>query len=86
MPAHPHVLSIGKQVDLVWLEFDGKNNQLKTMRSTDGGTSWSEPRVLAETDSAVDNPFLHANGDRVYVSWAMDKDGLKLIALDGKAR
>lgn len=86
MPAHPHVLSVGRRVDLVWLEFDGKNNQLKTMRSTDGGANWTEPRVLAETESGADNPFLHANGDRVYVSWATEKDGLKVIALDGVGR
>ncbi len=80
-PSHPHVLSLGKSVFLVWLEFDGAKNRLVTMRSTDAGMSWSEPAVVEATEAGADSPFLTHQGDKVYVSWATTTDGLKVIPL-----
>ena len=83
-PKHPHVVNHGKAVYLVWLESDDQKNQLRTMRSNDAGVTWSTPTLLAETESDVDSPFLHAQGDKVYVSWATKTDGLRVMLINGR--
>ena len=67
--AHPHVLSLGKHVYIVWKEFDGKQSTLNLMQSDNTGKSWSPPTQLATTSAASDHPFLIKNGEEVYVSW-----------------
>lgn len=79
--AHPHVLSLGTAVVLVWKEFDGQNAIVKLMRSEDGGKSWSSSRQIAATAGASDHPLLIANGSEVYLSWNTAKEGFRLIAV-----
>ena len=67
--AHPHVLSLGKQVYIVWKEFDGKQSSLYLIQSENTGKSWSLPKQLATTSSASDHPFVVNDGENVYVSW-----------------
>lgn len=76
---HPHVLSLGKAVHVVWKEFDGQNSVIRGMSSSDGGKSWSPPRRIAETAGASDHPLLIADGTQPYLSWNSAKEGLRLI-------
>lgn len=81
VPSHPHVLSLGKRVVLVWTAFNGQKNQLKWMNSVDGGENWLPSKQLAETEGGVDSPFLLENQGKFYVSWATEKNGLQIIPL-----
>ncbi|HUX62573.1 sialidase family protein [Sulfuricella sp.] len=78
---HPHVLSFGKAVHVVWKEFDGQNLVIRGMSSADGGKSWSLPRQIATTAGASDHPLLVADGTQPYLSWNTAKEGFRLIGV-----
>jgi hypothetical protein len=78
---HPHVLSLGKAVHVVWKEFDGQNSVIRGMASADGGKSWSLPRQIAATAGASDHPLLVADGAHAYLSWNTAKEGFRLIGM-----
>ena len=67
--AHPHVLSRGKHVYIVWKEFGGKQSSLYLKQSNDSGKSWSSPNILAMTSASSDHPFVISDGKDVYASW-----------------
>jgi hypothetical protein len=79
---HPHVLSFGKAVHIVWKEFDGQNSVVRGMFSSDGGKSWSLPRQIAATAGASDHPLLIADGAQHYLSWNTAKEGFRLIGME----
>lgn len=79
---HPHVLSFGKAVHVVWKEFDGQNSVIREMSSRDGGKSWSLPRQIAATAGASDHPLLIADGTQPYLSWNTAKEGFRLIGME----
>lgn len=79
--AHPHVLSLGKAVFVVWKEFDGQSSIVRLMTSGDSGKSWSQPRQIAATAGASDNPLLIADGSEAYLSWNTAKEGFRLIGV-----
>jgi hypothetical protein len=81
--AHPQVLSLGQDVWLAWKEFDGREAVIRSMRSTDGGRSWSGPGTLATARAASDHPLLITDGARVYVSWFAAREGYRLIDAGG---
>jgi len=78
---HADVLSLGKQVYIVWKEFDGKQSFVKLIQSNNAGKSWSPPTQLAKTSAASDHPFLVKNGEEVYVSWHRIGDEYHLIRI-----
>ena len=67
--AHPHVLSLGKKVYIVWKEFDGKQASLYLIHSSNSGKSWSSNIQLASTSASTDHPFLINDKENVYISW-----------------
>ena len=77
--AHPHVLSIGKKVYIVWKEFDGKQFSLYLIHSSDSGKSWSSHKQLATTSAATDHPFLINDEGKVYASWHRAGEEYKLL-------
>ena len=79
--AHPHVLSLGKNVYIVWKEFDGKESLLYLMQSIDTGKSWSLPIQLENTSAASDHPFLLNDQEIVYVSWHRSGEKYQLLKL-----
>ncbi len=81
---HPHVLALGKQVFIVWQHFDGKLTQAQLLTSQDGGVSWSQPVTLAKTVQKVDRPFLVSDGKKVYLSWHIQSQPYRLLALTDK--
>jgi hypothetical protein len=78
---HPHVLSLGKAVHVVWKEFDGQNSVVRGMSSSDGGRSWSPSRQIAATAGASDHPLLIADGGQPYLTWNTAQEGLRLIGV-----
>ncbi len=79
---HPHVLALGSRVNVVWQEFDGTNNVIKLMKSTDDGKSWSKPEVIAQTAQSGDQPFLVSDGQTIYLSWKTQQQDYQLKPID----
>jgi hypothetical protein len=78
---HAAVIGVGKNIYLVWKEFDGEVSMINAMRSRDGGTSWGRVQTVAQTRDMSDHPLLISNKDQVYLSWSSLLEGHRLIAL-----
>lgn len=83
---HPALYAIGEEVFLAWKERTDTRAVIMAMASRDGGRSWGEPRKVAETAGAADNPFLVSDGKQVYLSWNTRDDGYRLIGLTEPAK
>ncbi len=79
--SHPSVLGLGKQVAIVWQEFDGTHNTIQTMKSTDDGKTWSTPAALIQSTEAFDEPFLISDGEHIYLSIQSQKLGYQIKQL-----
>jgi len=79
--AHPHVLSRGKQVYIVWKEFDGKQSSLYLKKSFNSGRSWSESKLLATTTATTDHPFVISDRKDVYASWHKIGEDFNLLKI-----
>lgn len=84
--SHPHVLSQGQRVFIVWKEFDGVATGIYLIDSVDGGKLWSAPKKIASTMGTSDYPFLVSDGNKNYLSWNTDKEGYRLINLSESAQ
>lgn len=82
LPGRADVLTIGKQVALVWTEFDGLKTRVQAIRSEDGGQHWSMPKMVAETSAASEYPALIDDGKRIFLSWNSADTGYRLIRID----
>ena len=80
-PSHAFLLATKGELYRAWKEFDGTTTSIMLQGSTNGGKSWSAPRLIASTQDASDHPFLIANSGTVYLSWLTRKDGYRLIPL-----
>ncbi|SMG00000.1 Operon 2450 Gene 2 signal peptide protein Nitrosomon as europaea ATCC 19718 gi [Burkholderia singularis] len=69
---------------LAWKALDGDTMRIKLRRSDDGGAHWSEPRTLAQTAGASDNPQLLVDRERVFLSWRTRNDGYRVIDVEGQ--
>src|SRR3569833_2612486 len=85
-PGHADVLSLGREVFLVWKEFNGEASVIRMQASSDAGASWTAPRTLAETGDSSDYPRLAARGAQVFLSWSTVREGHRLLPLKGAAR
>ena len=85
-PGHADVLSLGREVFLVWKEFNGEASVIRMQASSDAGASWTAPRTLAETGDSSDYPRLAARGAQVFLSWNTVREGHRLFPLKGAAR
>jgi hypothetical protein len=81
-PGRPALLAQGREVWLVWKEFDGRYIFIKQRRSSDAGQTWSPERVLAATANSADHPLLIGDGRRVYLSWLTRDEGYRLMPLE----
>lgn len=79
--SHPHISHRDNIVDIVWLEFDGKEHQLWHQQSTDNGSSFKKATLLATSTTGADRPFLHAAKNQTMVSWQRPQTGHWLAAL-----
>lgn len=79
---HPDVLALGKTVYVVWQAFDGSENQIRMMKSTDQGETWAEPKIIAVSAKAGDQPFLASDGSAVYLAWKLPEQNFRLVVLN----
>lgn len=74
---HPQVATSGRQVVVVWREYDGRSHQIRLMTSRDRGQRWSATRTVARTAGAADDPLLRVDGRSIWLVWNTAADGLK---------
>lgn len=80
--SHAHVLAMGQNVAIVWLEFDGKLNRVQLIKSKDAGKTWSKPETIATAQDKADNPFLLTEGAVMYLSWQVPSQDFHVQKID----
>jgi hypothetical protein len=73
--SHPHMSEYNGRVDIVWMQFTGKEHQLWHQYSTNKGANFTKAKIVAETESGADRPFILHNQGKQYVSWQRFKQG-----------
>lgn len=81
-PGHPAVLAFGERVLVAWREFDGKQNRIRVMASTDRGDTWSTPLTQATSAGATDYPLLLTGRGQAWLAWNTVDEGFRLISLE----
>lgn len=79
---HPALASTGKLTHLAWREYDGKENRIMLMSSTDRGDHWSAAASLAATAGAADDPLLINGRGAAWLIWNTADQGLKIVKLE----
>lgn len=79
--AHPHMVTNGKNIDIVWTQFTGTEHQLWHQHSSDNGKSFTQAVILAKAVSGSDRPFIIKKDKVSYVSWHRPKQGHWMQAL-----
>ena len=82
LPGHADLISRGEEVALAWEEFNGSSHRIMLSRSRDSGNTWSPAKIIAESSSETDYPFLLSDDQRIYLSWNTGLEGYRLIPLD----
>ncbi|MEN9865394.1 MAG: hypothetical protein RL748_984 [Pseudomonadota bacterium] len=77
---HATIAAVGDKVWLAWNSFDGKNNIIGGMHSSDGGQHWSQATRLASSKLGVDQPRLLTQGNSALLLWNTES-GLVLKTL-----
>src|SRR5574343_337049 len=78
---HPQVAVSGRRVTLVWREYDGRHNLIRSMYSHDNGSRWSAPSTLARTAGAADDPLLISGRQGLWLVWNTTADGLRTVKI-----
>jgi len=73
---HPALLSDGDQVWLAWKEMTDTTSIVNFVKSNDGGRSWGQTAILAESKGKSDYPQLLLKDTEVYLAWNTEVDGL----------
>lgn len=81
--SRPFVFAAGGTVFLAWKEFDGEHTGIGVKISHDAGKTWSSPRIVAGTSEDSDHPLLVSDGRTVFLSWFSQKEGYRLIPIEG---
>lgn len=72
---HPFLGEYAGTLFLVWKGFDGQSTNLSLIRSTDDGTSWTEPEILHTTAQGSDHPLIVSHDSGLYLSWHTQEMG-----------
>lgn len=67
--AYPHLSQRKHIVDIVWTEFNGKIHKLWHQQSINRGKSFNQAKVLAQSSTGSDRPFITSAGNKSIVSW-----------------
>ena len=78
---HPAILSNGENVWLVWREMKDGKSSILGMFSDDGGRSWNDVKILANTTQKADYPILISNKLQPYLVWNKSHEGLQVMPL-----
>jgi hypothetical protein len=79
--ARPYLLASGKQVWLVWKEFDGTFSSIFMKQSHDDGATWSEAKLVSKTSGYSDHPLLVKRDREILLSWLTRIDGYQLVQI-----
>ena len=79
--SRPYLLALGKNVWLVWKEFDGHDTVVLMKQSGDDGKTWSKETILSKTADYSDHPLLISQGNQVFLSWLTRADGYQLTKI-----
>jgi hypothetical protein len=79
--AHPDIYAFNNRVDIVWLEFDGQTHQLWHKVSHNNGETFQKAKMLSNSSTKTDRPFIIAQGDERLVSWQIVSNEHRLIEL-----
>jgi hypothetical protein len=82
--SHPDVLVRGKNVAVVWQQFDGTSTAIRGRLSDDGGATWHE-QELARTSGDSDRPHLVSSPSATILVWRTQNEGIRVLVL-GKVR
>lgn len=77
--AHPDIYAFNNRVDIVWLEYYGQTHQLWHKISKNNGESFQEAKMLSNSPSKTDRPFIIGQGDKRQVSWQIVSNEHRLI-------
>jgi hypothetical protein len=77
--ARPYLLASGKQVWMVWKEFDGTYSSIYMKHSSDDGNTWSEAKLVSKTSGYSDHPLLVKRDREILLSWLTRIDGYQFI-------
>jgi hypothetical protein len=79
---HPALAISGESTHLAWREYDGKENRIMAMQSSDRGLNWTKPAALASTPGAADDPLLINGRGAAWLVWNTADQGLKIVKLN----
>jgi len=79
--ARPYLLTIGKEVWLVWKEFNGEKAIIYLQYSKDDGKTWSIAKPIAEAVGYTDHPLLINQNKNVFLSWLTRAQGYQLLSI-----
>ncbi|MFS0756137.1 sialidase family protein [Noviherbaspirillum sp. 1P10PC] len=83
--SHADVAAQGKQVAIVWKQFDGQSTAIVSRISEDGGNTWKESE-LARTEGESDKPYLATAPTGLVLVWRTQKEGIRVVPVGrGKA-
>ncbi|RJG00325.1 exo-alpha-sialidase [Noviherbaspirillum sedimenti] len=74
------VATLGKQVALVWKQFDGQSTAVVGKFSRDGGKSWVE-NEFARTAGDSDKPYLVADRAGIVLVWRTRNEGIRAMPI-----
>jgi hypothetical protein len=76
--AHGDVAVDGKNIAIVWKQFDGKGTAILSRISSDGGLTWRE-QELARTALASDQPRLLKTPTGIALAWRTQQEGMRIV-------
>ena len=79
--ARPYLLTSGKEVWLVWKEFDGEKAIIFLQHSNDDGKTWSVAKPISDAVGYTDHPLLIHQGKQVFLSWLTRAKGYQLLSI-----
>ena len=80
--SRPQVQVMGRDVYIVWKRFNGAMIDLLLLRSPDTGRTWLAEKKIASTAHDSDHPDLIRNGEKLFVTWHTQAEGLRWQALN----
>jgi hypothetical protein len=76
--SHADVAVQGRQVAIVWKQFDGQSTGIIARLSDDGGATWDQ-KALARTAADSDKPYLIKTSSGIVLIWRTRNEGLRAI-------
>lgn len=71
----PRMISVGKDIDIVWMDNAPGNYDIMFSKSSDGGSTFSKPLDISKSKKDAGYPELAVSGNNVYVTWTNTMEG-----------